>query len=114
MGRRLAIAGAIVGVAILAGVGWRLLRSSPAVLTLDVKPRGEIFVDGVSRGQIPPLTEVEILPGDHVVEIRSPGFVPLELRLKLQAGERMTISHTFGQEQGSGFWRNLKRKLRGQ
>lgn len=72
-----------------------LFRSRPAIVVLEVKPRGEVFVDGNSMGRIPPLTQFEIAPGKHRVVVRSPGAKPYEVDVDLQPGQRLTLTHTF-------------------
>ena len=67
----------------------------PAIITLLVKPRGEVFVNGVSKGVAPPLKHLEVEAGKHVITIRNAGSPPLELALNLMAGEETTITHTF-------------------
>ena len=92
------------------------LSMRPAVLTLAIKPRGEVFVDGISRGRTPPLSELEIPAGRHVLTIRNPGFAPFERRLELKPGERLPVTHTFGggkPESKGGFWRDLRRRFGG-
>lgn len=116
--RRMALA-AMAGVAaiLLLGVGAReanrrLFPPKPAIVKLEVKPRGEVFVDGVSRGRTPPLAELEIPAGRHVLQVRNPGYPPLEIELDLKAGERMTVAHTFSKaEPQPGFWGDLRRKF---
>ena len=72
-----------------------LFRSRPAVVTLDVKPRGEVFVDGNAIGKIPPLTQFELAPGKHRLSVRSPGVKSYEVTVDLQPGQRITLAHTF-------------------
>jgi hypothetical protein len=95
---------------------------SPAIVTLAVKPRGEVFVDGVSRGFSPPLKNIEVEAGKHIVTLRNPGSPPLELALTLKAGEETTITHTFAARRTEprkapqpqpDFWRDLKKKFGG-
>jgi hypothetical protein len=125
--RRRALRFAATGVAalLLAGVATRLAHHAffppqPAFVSLDIKPRGEVYVDGVSRGRTPPLTRVSLDPGRHVVSVRHPGFAPLELTVELKAGEEMRIAHQFAsaprprpRQESRGFWNELKRKLGG-
>ncbi len=117
--RKLLAAGASgVVVILLLGVvareGYRrLFPPSPALLKLQVKPRGEIFVDGVSRGLTPPITQIQVAPGKHVVQIRAPGQPSVEIPLELQPGEQVTLTHTFGTGQKPSFWRELKRRFGG-
>jgi hypothetical protein len=93
----LAIA-AIIGT----GFGARLMRLAhepppvqPAVVLLQIQPRGEVYVDGVWQGTSPPLTHVEVDPGPHTIEVRNRPSPPLRLEVSLGAGQGMTITHTF-------------------
>ncbi len=116
--RRLAVK-AVAGVVLILILGvvgreakHRIFPPLPALVRLEVKPRGEVFVNGVSRGRSPPMKELEVQPGRHQLQIRNPGQPPLELTLDLDAGETITIRHTFGRtERRDGFWSNLRRKL---
>ena len=108
---------------VLLGVAARearrmLLPPAPAVLAFVVRPRGEIFVDGVPKGFAPPLQEIYVAPGKRVVEIRSAGFPSLETMLDLEPGERRTLAYTFVRRappkpQQGDFWRELRRKFGG-
>jgi hypothetical protein len=90
-----------------------LFQTRPAIVRLEVKPRGEVFVDGNPVGRIPPLTQVEIAPGRHKLTIRSPGVRPYETNLELAPGQKLTIAHTFPAPppQKPDFWRDLKRRF---
>lgn len=119
--RRRLLAYGVGGVAaiLLLGVAGReaskrLFPPLPAVVKLSVKPRGEVFVDGVSRGFAPPLQEIEVTAGKRLVQLRNPGYPPLEIALDLRPGERTTIAHTFTRPQAPAkpdFWRDLKKKF---
>ncbi len=109
-------------VAILAlGAAARYAREvyfapEPALVAFAIKPRGEVYVDGVARGRTPPLTLLKVPAGRHLVSVRNPGFAPLELSVDLKAGQQLTITHTFAaarQEPKGGFWRELRRKFWG-
>jgi hypothetical protein len=109
-----------VAVILLAGVagreaGKRLFAPLPAVIRLNVKPRGEIFLDGVSKGYAPPLRDLQVTAGRHVVQVRNPGFPSLEVKLDLKPDERATIAHTFTRPAPPkpDFWRDLKKKFGG-
>ncbi|MEP7069043.1 MAG: PEGA domain-containing protein [Usitatibacter sp.] len=111
-------AGGVTGILLLGIAGReaakRLFPPLPAVVRLTVRPRGEIVVDGVSRGMAPPLHEIEVAAGKRVVQIRNPGYPPLEITLDLKPGERTTIAHTFTRPQTQpkpDFWRDFKKKL---
>jgi len=116
---RLRTAGTVVLILLLGVIGrdiyQPLMQSRPAVVTLDVKPRGEVFVDGVSQGKIPPLTRLEVAPGKRRIVIRSPGVAPYEVTRDLKPAEKVTITHTFPRppapKGGSDLWKDLKRKF---
>lgn len=126
--RRRLLAYGVGGVAaiLLLGVAGRearrlLFPPLPAVLKLLIKPRGEIFIDGVSRGRTPPLLEIDVPAGRHVIQLRNPGFPSLETTLDLKPGERTTLAHTFRRPDPPkaakppptpaepDFWRDLKK-----
>lgn len=100
--KRLAIAGVMAFAGILAlGVVARLalygsgLRAAPAVIEFQITPRGDVYVDGVLKGNSPPLTRLEIAPGRHTIEIRNSQYPPLKVEINPGAGEEMTIAHSF-------------------
>jgi hypothetical protein len=111
------------GIAALLLVGFairlvhhRFFPPEPALVSLAIKPRGEVVVDGVVRGRAPPLTRLELEPGRHVVTVRHPGFPPYEVSIDVKPGERRTIAHVFSAprpERKGGFWRELKRSFGG-
>lgn len=67
----------------------------PAVVQLEITPRGDVFVDGERRGTSPPLTQLEVDPGPHTIEVRNSPSPPLKLEVSLGSGEGMTITHSF-------------------
>jgi len=67
----------------------------PALIHLQITPRGDVFIDGVRQGASPPLTQVEVDPGPRTIEVRNSPNPPLRLELSLAAGEEMTINHSF-------------------
>lgn len=94
----------------------RFFPPAPSVVEFDVKPRGEIFVDGLHYGRTPPLTHVDLPAGKHLIQVRGTGSQPpLSLAVTLEPGERMTIAHAFAGERPAaspgGFWRGLRRRL---
>jgi hypothetical protein len=88
-------------VLLAAGVWTRNLREAyeeahrPAVLDLDIKPWGDILVDGESKGRSPPVMKVSIPPGAHTLEIRNGNAKVLRMDLQLQPGEVLEVKHSF-------------------
>lgn len=116
---RLRAAGIVVAI-LLAGVVGRdiyqpLKLSRPAVVALEVKPRGEVFVDGASVGRVPPLTQIEVAPGKRRIVIRNPGSAPYDVTREFKPGEKAAIAHTFTRAPAPkpDLWRDLKRKFGG-
>jgi len=100
---RLIVYGTLTIAAIIgAGFAARLARLAlepppvlPAVIRLDITPRGDVLIDGVSQGASPPLREIEVHPGPHTIEVRNHPSPPLKLEVTLGSGEGMTITHSF-------------------
>ena len=90
-----------------------MFQQRPAVITLEIKPRGEVFVDGNPVGKIPPLTRIEVPPGRHRLTVRNAGVKPYEVSLELRPGQRLTLTHTFPPPQPpkSDIWRDLKKRF---
>jgi hypothetical protein len=114
--------GGILGILLL-GAGAREARirltpPPPAVLVFQVKPRGEVVVDGMLRGRIPALTELELPPGKHIVRIQN-GLAVYESVLDLKPAERRVLTHTFvapkpkpaPEAPKNDFWKDLKKKF---
>jgi len=91
------------GLLLLLGGGWaaRVARQRyeaarrPAVIHLDVKPSGEIFIDGQLQGTTPPILDLKLPAGAHTIEVRSGRFPPLRLQVQLQPGEELQLKHVF-------------------
>jgi hypothetical protein len=75
------------------------------------------------KGRTPPLLEIEVPAGQHMVQIRNPGFPMLETSLDLRPGEKTTLAHTFRRAEPppkpktapekADFWRDLRRSFGG-
>jgi hypothetical protein len=129
--RRRMIAYGVAGVFAIVSVGLatrqvvkRLFPPPPAVITLSIKPRGEVYVDSVYRGTVPPLREVEVPAGIHVIEVRNARLAPYTTTLELKPGERAEVAYTFvrpvvparpqqQQQQPPSFWDSVKRTFGG-
>jgi hypothetical protein len=94
------------GLLVLLGAGWagRVARERyeaaarrPATIQLDIRPFGDVFVDGEHKGAAPPLVKLSLPPGPHSIEVRSGRSQPLRLQVQLQPGEVMQVSHVFTQ-----------------
>ena len=100
--RKLAIVAAVsIVVMLVAGFIGRLAYrgegpfAPPAIVQLSVTPGGEVFLDGIPQGPSPPLSELSMEAGPHVVEIRRGDNPPLRRELEVAPGERVEIRHVF-------------------
>jgi eukaryotic-like serine/threonine-protein kinase len=64
-------------------------------LSLAVTPWGVVYVDGTRRGISPPLTEIKLAPGKHIVEIRNTTFRPYRQVIDLSGEASVKIKHKF-------------------
>lgn len=62
---------------------------------VDIRPWGEIWVDGVRRGVSPPLKEFRLPPGRHEVVIRNANLPPHRSTLMVREGQPTVLSHVF-------------------
>jgi hypothetical protein len=91
------------GVIALLGAGWagRVGREHyaqahrPAVIVLDIRPAGEVFVDGDPKGTAPPLMRLSLPAGPHTIEVRNGRFKPMLMEVQLQPGEELQLQHVF-------------------
>jgi hypothetical protein len=64
-------------------------------LTLDIHPWGEVFVDGKAAGVAPPLTQVDVAPGRHHVEVRHGDGAAWQTAVDVSANATAHIAHGF-------------------
>jgi len=67
-----------------------------AKLQFAIKPWGEIYIDGRSRGLTPPIKELSVSEGTHRVEVRNGSFPGYASDIEVKAGARVPITHAFG------------------
>ena len=102
-GRRRRTVFGLVGIAGILGLGLatrQVLKRldaarKPAVIQLDIKPWGEVHVDGQLKGVAPPLNRLWIKPGPHTIEVKHPRYKALVLQVDLQPGEELEVKHSF-------------------
>lgn len=99
--RRNVLAASGIVLLVGAGVGGRIARNRyeaarrPAIIHLDIKPAGEIYIDGQLQGTTPPMLDLSLKAGPHSIEVRSGRFPPLRLDVQLQPGEELQLKHSF-------------------
>ena len=68
---------------------------APARVNLTVTPWGEIYLNGRMQGVSPPLTELEVVPGTHLIEIRNTTFPIYSQIFHVDAKGVIKIKHKF-------------------
>lgn len=64
-------------------------------LRLALTPWGQVEVNGKNMGVSPPLTQLTLNAGDHVVTVRNADFAPRTFRMKIEAGKTQRLVHKF-------------------
>jgi len=62
---------------------------------IDIRPWGEVYVDGASHGVSPPLRSIRLTPGRHKITIRNPGAPAYRTTITVRAGKPASIAHSF-------------------
>lgn len=89
-------AAACVAIVGLGGVArWTLPGPQPGTVVFDIKPAGDIYVNGTQKGSVPPLKSIQLPAGTHTIEIRHVGFPPLVTMLTIAPGEQVVVNHSF-------------------
>ncbi len=91
---------ASVGIVALGGAARLALQSlatsrQPATLVFDIRPQGEIDIDGVMKGKAPAITRLQVSPGVHLIEVRNGRYPPFVTEVNLSPGEQMDVKYSF-------------------
>ena len=65
------------------------------LLKFDIKPRGRVEIDGISKGFSPPLKDIKLPVGSHIVEIFYGQAAPVKRTIEVKRDESIAVSHTF-------------------
>lgn len=105
-----------LGIALRSAAPPAIVPDRPATINLDIKPEGEIWVDGALKGRSPPLRKIQLTAGRHTLEIRSGKHKPLVTELLVAEGEELSVQHSFtapaAQQAPKPFWRRWMDKLK--
>jgi hypothetical protein len=67
----------------------------PATVFLDIKPWGEIYVNGKSQGVSPPKKFIKLDPGKYKIEFRNTTFPAHTENVDVKARDEITLRHRF-------------------
>ncbi|MCW5659914.1 MAG: serine/threonine protein kinase [Burkholderiaceae bacterium] len=76
-------------------------RPAPAVaatgmVQLAITPWGQIEIDGKNAGVTPPLSQLKLSVGEHVITVRNEDFAPHTVTVRVSADQPVTVRHRFG------------------
>ena len=66
------------------------------VVQLAVAPWGQIEVDGKGAGVTPPLAQLTLSVGEHVITVRNSDFTPHTVTVRVVADQPVVVRHRFG------------------
>jgi serine/threonine protein kinase len=66
------------------------------VVQLAVSPWGQIEIDGKNAGVTPPLSQLTLSVGEHVITVRNEDFTPHTVTVRISADKPVTVRHRFG------------------
>jgi eukaryotic-like serine/threonine-protein kinase len=70
--------------------------AATGVLQLAVTPWGQIEIDGKTAGVTPPLSQLTLSVGEHVITVRNEDFTPHTVTVRISADKPVTVRHRFG------------------
>ena len=74
----------------------RPLAAPPVQVAVDIRPWGEVYIDGVKRGVSPPLHQLALSPGTYQVSIRNPHAMAHQYSLTVRSDRTsVAIKHQF-------------------
>ena len=76
----------------------RSSNAAPAtgVVQLAVAPWGQIEVDGKGAGLTPPLAQLTLSVGEHVITVRNEDFAPHTVTVRVSSDQPVVVRHRFG------------------
>lgn len=64
-------------------------------VALDVRPWGEVYVNGRKQGVSPPLKSLSLAPGSHRIVIKNAGLPEFRTTIRVRSGKTASVSHEF-------------------
>jgi hypothetical protein len=68
----------------------------PVLISLSIVPWGEVYLDGKKQGVSPPLQELQVFPGVHVIKVTNSDFPVMVKKIVGKSGEQIKVKHKFG------------------
>ena len=76
----------------------RSSNAAPAsgVVQIAIAPWGQIEVDGKGAGLTPPLAQLTLPVGEHVITVRNADFAPHTVTVRVSSDQPVVVRHRFG------------------
>ncbi len=68
---------------------------SQGMISLTIRPWGEIYLDGKMVGVSPPLTQLKVSLGEHIIEVKNANFPVYKKSIVIKADEGVNIRYKF-------------------
>lgn len=75
----------------LIGPAMRHLRRHVGSIDISANVNGSLVVDGRARGQLPLMSPIRVLPGEHTVRVIEDGYATSETAVHVGVGETATV-----------------------
>ncbi len=69
--------------------------TAKGTVVLDVRPWGEIYVNGRKQGVSPPLKSLSLPAGTHRILIKNAGLPPFSSTVRVRSGQTASVKHAF-------------------
>ncbi|GGC82846.1 serine/threonine-protein kinase [Undibacterium terreum] len=70
-------------------------------VTLNVKPWGTLYINGVNKGVSPPVKRIQLPPGKYQVKIVNPNYPDFQTELQLANKKTVALAHDFASQGGN-------------
>jgi serine/threonine-protein kinase len=65
------------------------------LVRLAISPWGQVMVNGRAAGVAPPLTQLKLPPGRHVISVRNDGAEPYTVTVQVRPNQTQVVRHAF-------------------
>ena len=69
--------------------------ATQGTVSFNIKPWGNIYVNGKSIGVSPPLKQTKLSPGKYKIEVQNTTFSPYVANVEVKAKEDVGVKYTF-------------------
>lgn len=71
-------------------------KTTVGYLECNIHPWGDLYIDGIFRGQTPLTAPIALMPGKHRLMVKNPSFADRHEDITIKKGESFYFNYTFG------------------